>query len=408
MFIVFFLRWLRGSVQFRADHGAVERLISLCAKNGVPLWNCCRRTDYVFTGYTTVFGYHRMHRLARKAGVRTRVIGRRGAPFLFHRYRRRVGILIGALLCAAFLTVMQQFVLVIEVQGCKNLEPQQMVNALQELGVTRGTWKRSVNPLEVKRQLLLMVRELSWATLNLHGNTATLIIRERTMPPPKIDTGVPANVVASRDGQIKRLEVRDGIAVRREGDTVRAGELIVSGVFEDRWGSTHFVRANAQAIAHIPETVTIEIPLVQQSCRLTGKVVRRSYLEAFGVKLPLFLYTKLEGNYKLESRTQTPSLLGFEMPFEVTSENYIFYEKEEYTLREESALQIAKRKLDAQERKNQYEKILTRSVNASCENGKLVLKADYLIEENIAKQVEIPVFDRAQPKDLKKEREMGY
>lgn len=407
MFIVIFLRWLRGSVRFRAEFGSVERLISLCAKNGVPLWNC-RRTDYVFTGYTTVFGYHRMHRLARKAGVRTRVTERQGAPFLFHRYHKRVGILIGALLCAAFLIIMQQFILVIEVQGCKNLEPQQMVNALQELGVTRGTWKRSVNPLEVKRQLLLMVKELSWATLNLHGNTATLIVRERTMPPPKIDTGVPANVVASRDGQIKRLEVRDGIAVRREGDTVRAGELIVSGVFEDRWGSTHFVRANAQAIAHAPETITIEIPLVQQSCCLTGKVVKRSYLEAFGVKLPLFLYSKLEGNYKLESRTQAPALFGFELPFEVTSENYIFYEKEEYTLREESALQIAKRKLDAQERKNPYEKVLSRSVDAVCEDGKLVLKANYLIEEDIAKQVEIPIIDRARGEDSKEERESGY
>lgn len=407
MFIVIFLRWLRGSVQFRAEYGAVERLISLCAKNGVPLWNC-RRTDYVFTGYTTVFGYHKMHRLARKAGVRTRVTARQGVPFILHRYRKRVGILIGALICAAFLIVMQQFILVIDVQGCKSLEPQQMVNALQELGVARGTWKRSVNPLEVKRQLLLKVKELSWATLNLHGNTATLIIRERTMPPSKIDTGVPANVVALRDGQIKRLEVRDGIAVRREGDTVRAGELIVSGVFEDRWGSTHFVRANAQAIAHIPETITIEIPLVQQSCRLTGKVVRRSYLEAFGIKLPLFLYTRLEGNYKLESRTQTPSLFGFEMPFDISSENYIYYETEEYTLQEESALQIAKRKLNAQERKNQYGKILTRSINAACESGKLVLKADYLIEEDIAKQVEIPVSDRAQQKDLKKERELGY
>ena len=37
----------------------------------------------------------------------------------------------------------------------------------------------------------------------IRGTTATLLVRERVRPPEKIDTDVPANVVAARDGQIK-------------------------------------------------------------------------------------------------------------------------------------------------------------------------------------------------------------
>ena len=394
MFIVMFLRWLRGCVKFRAEYGPVERLISLCAKNHILMWKC-RKTDHVFTGHTTVNGYRRMHHLAREAGVRTRVIERHGLLFVIHRYRKRAGILAGAALCAAFLIMMQQFVWVIEVQGCKDLEPQQMVNALEQLGVKRGSWKRSIDQSEIKRQLLRIVKELSWATLNLHGNTATLIIRERTMPPQQIATGVPANVVALRDGQIKRMEVSNGRSILKDGDTVRAGELIVSGVFEDVRGITHFVRASAKVMAHIPETITVEVPLEQQSCILTGKVVKRNYIEVFDFKLPLFLYKKLEGKYKLESWQNTPELLGLTMPFNLVRENYIFYETQKHTLNEESALRIARKKLDALERKSWDGEILSRSLNAVCENNKLILKADYVIEADIAKQVEIPIFDRS-------------
>lgn len=392
MFIVMLLRWLRGSVKFKAEHGYVERLMSLCAKNNVIMWKC-RNINHVFTGYTTVFGYHKMHRYARKAGVRTRVIQRKGLPFILHRYRKRVGIAAGAVLCAVFLIFMQQFIWVIDVQGCNTLEPVQLMNALEELGVKRGAWKNSIDQAEVKRQILLMVKDLSWATLNMHGNTATLLIRERTMPPDQIDTGVPANVVALRDGQIKRMEVINGQPILKKGDTVRAGELIVSGVFEDVNGATRLVRADAKVIAHVPETISVDVPLVQKTCQLTGKVVKRNYMELLNIKFPLFMYKKLDGEYKLESWKKTPELLGLKMPFDVIRENYIFYETQEQELSEDAALHIAQMKLENLERKNWDGKILSKSVNAICENGKLTLKADYMIESDIAKQVEIPILD---------------
>lgn len=406
MFIVKFLRWMRGFVKFRAERGSVERLISLCAKNHVLLWKC-RKTGSIFTGYTTVFGYHKMHRLARKAGVRTRVIERRGLPFILHRYRKRVGVAAGALLCVAFLILMQQFIWVIEVQGCRDLEPQQLTNALEQLGIKRGTPKHSIDQEEVKRQLLRMVQDLSWATLNIHGNTATLIVRERTEPPPSIDTGVPANVVALHDGQIKRLEVRNGRAVLKDGDTVRAGELIVSGVFEDGRGVTHLVRASARALAHVPETITVEVPLIQESCLLTGQVVKRNYIDVFDVKLPLFLYRELEGTYKLESWQKTPELLGLKCPFKLVRENYIFYDTHKQTIREETAMHIAQERLEALEWRKLDGEVLSRSVQPAFENGKLVLKAEYLLEMDIAKQVEIPIFDRSDQNAPKKIREKG-
>ncbi|MEM1483650.1 sporulation protein YqfD [Oscillospiraceae bacterium PP1C4] len=407
MYIIRLLRYLRGYVKFISRSVSIERFINLCVHHGIVTWGT-RRTEGSFSGYTSVRGYRRMHRLARKAGVCTRVTERHGVPFILHRYRKRMGIAVGVLLFAVFLIGTQQFVWVVRVEGCQKLEQRVLLNALEELGVKRGVLKNSIQPSEIREQLTLMVNELAWATLNIRGTTATLLIRERTPPPPKIDTNAPANIVAAQDGQIRRMEVTDGRAVLKTGDTVRAGEIIVSGINQDRWGLTHLVRANARVIAHVPQTLEVQVPLNQETVHLTGEVIKRRYLEVFDVRLPLFIYSGLEGDYKIERLSGTPEILGVRMPFEITRETYIFYERDQQMIREETALRIAQQQLMHKEKETWGNAILKATHKASEENGILTLTGEYVVETDIAKQVEIPVFDRKEQEKLKKPREGGY
>lgn len=395
MLFIRFLRFLRGHVKFFARSGSFERLLSLCAYHRVPLWDC-RREEGGFSGRTTVDGYRRMHPLARKAGAATRVQERHGLPFWLHRYRRRIGVLVGAAVFAVFFAVTQQFVWVVEVQGNERVETQVLMQALEELGVKRGVLKSGLNAKEIQLEIQLKVDDLSWAALNIRGTTATLLVRERTLPPQKIDTNVPANVVAARDGQIVGMAVTDGKAVVQKGDAVLEGEILVSGVFEDRWGLNHMLRANAKVIARVPESLSVEVPLVQRRAVPTGRVVKRRYLELPGMRVPLFLYRGLEGEYKVEKITQEPTLFGVELPFPVTRETYIFYELEEEKIGAETALRIAERQLSAKERGMcAPEQIVKREVSAKTEGGKVLLTGEYLVETDIARQVEIPVFDRS-------------
>ena len=48
-----------------------------------------------------------------------------------------------------------------------------------------------------------------------------------------------------------------------------------------------------------------------------------------------------------------------------------------------------------------------RDVSASVENGELVLRGDYIVEMDIARQVEIPVTQYSQEKDEKKPARAG-
>lgn len=401
------LRYLRGYVKFITRSEAVERFINLCAHHHIPLWGG-RKKEQEFTAYTSVDGYRRIHSQASKAGVRTRILERHGLPFVLHRYRKRLGIAVGVGLFVLFLVISQQFIWVIQVEGCERMEPQQLVNALEELGVKRGTLKSTVDAKQVQQEMLIKVNDLAWSALNLRGTTATLVIRERVLPPQKIDTNVPANVVATQDGQIKRMKVTDGKAVLKVGDTVRAGEIIVSGIYEDRWGLTHLLRAKAQVTAHVPQTLETRVPLEQTAIKPTGEIIKRRYLEVMGARLPLFIYSGLDGDYKIERVTRAPEVLGFTMPFEITRECYIFYEKEQREINADTALHVAEQQLARLEREKLDGTVLSRQVQATVEDGVLTLTGEYLVETDIARQVEIPVFDRKAQEKQKKPREGGY
>lgn len=408
MFVILLLRWLRGYVRVRVSQGCAGKLMTLCARNGILLWKGQNGGD-AFSGCVAVRMLDNLRALAGQAGMDLQIIEIRGMPHLLHNYRKRIGILFGILLFLAVLVVSQQFVWSVQVEGCKSVNPQRLIALLDEAGVRRGTLKKKIDLRYTAREMILRADELSWAALNLHGTTAILRIRERTPPPPKIDTNVPANVVALEDGQIKKLRVTDGKAALKEGETVRRGEIIISGVWQDRWGLTHFVRAGGQAYAHVPRSLSVKVSLKQEDYTLTG-TQRRSYFEIFGLRLPLFFYKELEGEFKLERYSDTPEIFGVTLPFSIGHENALFYEKRQETITQEQALALAQRQLAVLERQTFSEKpVISRNVCATVESGVLILRGDYEIEMDIAQQKEIGFLEYSTPEEKKKiPREAGY
>lgn len=408
MFVIIFLRWLCGYVRVQVSSGSAGKLLTLCARNGIVLWKG-RQDGDAYTGCVSEKYFKNLRALAAQAAIDVQLLETRGLPHLIGKYRRRLGLFGGVAIFLAILVTSQQFVWKVEVEGCRETDPRQLAGLLAEAGIHVGTLKKNIDLRDKAREILLKSDDLSWTALNLHGTTAILRVRERTRPPQKIDTDVPANVVAAEDGQIKRLQVTDGKAVLKEGETVRKGEVIVSGVWQDRWGLTHFVRAGAKAYAHVPRTLTVKIPL-EQEARVLTQVQRRAYLELFGLRLPLFFYREAQGAYKLEQYSETPSLLGVSMPFSIGRESLLFYDTQRETITQEQALAMAGRGLEIQERASFGQcPVISRNVTAAVENGVLILRGDYEIEMDIAERKDISLTEYREREGTKKvPHEAGY
>lgn len=408
MFFIMLLRWIRGYYCIRVSLGASGKLMTLCAHNGILFWKGEQRED-AYYGCVARTMYSRLCALASRAGIDVQECGRHGLPYLANRYRKRIGLLCGGILFLVLLAVSQQFIWSVKIEGNVNTNPAELTALLAEQGVRWGALKRNIDQRYIAREMLIHGEGLSWAALNLHGTTAILRIRERTPPPPKIDTNVPANLVASEDGQIKRLQVTDGKAVLQEGDTVRKGEVIVSGVWQDQWGLTHFIRAGGQAYAHVPRKLTVKIPLLQETCSFTD-VKRHTYLEISSLQIPLFFYQEPQGEYKTERYSEYPVFLGITMPFSIGHENMLFFERQQQKISPEQALARAQRQLEVLERHTfGDDPIISRDVSAEFMDGALTLQGNYEIEMDIAERRDIGMFEYDTPEDKKKiPREAGY
>ena len=163
-------------------------------------------------------------------------------------------------------------------EGCEQLEPSQVLEVLEGLGVKRGAFLPGLDTERIETQAALELDQLSFIAINLKGTTAQVQVRERVPVPDSRDPQEIRNLVASRDGQIEVLEVYEGVAMVSRGDTVQKGDLLVSGAIPSEQVGTRYVASDARILARTWKTGTIEAKRVATAQWPTGRQQMRHTL----------------------------------------------------------------------------------------------------------------------------------
>ncbi|MEG1874048.1 MAG: sporulation protein YqfD [Angelakisella sp.] len=340
------LRFCRGTVEFEFAGGYPERFISQCAKERIPLWQL-RRRGTLLSARTTLRGGLRLRQAAAKAGVTVTVKRERGIPFLVRRYRLRTGLFAGLVVLALLPVVLSLFLWQITITGNEKIPTAQLREALAGLGVRKGVLRGSVDTLSVERRLMIGDDRLSWAAVNLRGSTARVEVVERDCPPQTLDITMPHNIVATHTGTILRMDIYEGQPAVQVGDSVLAGDILVSGILENGRQQNRTVHARAKVIAEISDSIAVTVPYRRTVYGYRGLVVRRS-LPLGRWQLPLGKSTLPQPPWKLEAAKEPLTLWGLTLPVTVLRQNYILLEEatEEVTpeqAREEALAELARR-----------------------------------------------------------------
>ena len=165
MFIIRFLRWLLGWVEFEAEGGFPERLLNLAARGGIPLWDTGRR-GVVLTARCFARKYKKLRPIARKAGVRLHVVRRHGVPFFLHRYRARAGLVAGLATYVVLLQILSQQIWVMQVSGNRKVSEADILSVMEELGVHKGGRMKDLDIQALQIEALQKLPDLVWLTVN--------------------------------------------------------------------------------------------------------------------------------------------------------------------------------------------------------------------------------------------------
>lgn len=393
MFTIKLLRFLRGTVRFSAQGGAMERLMNLIAQHGLNLWDLAK-VNGAFQGFTLAKEYKKIAKMARKCGVRTKVLERHGLPFFLRKYRRRLGAFIGIAAVVLFLFIMQNFIWSVEVSGNKNLSEEYVLSTMEKLGVHKGAFKPALDFKAIEIEARSKLEGVSWVGVNQSGSKVWIEIRESVKAPDIVPTTSPCNIVARRTGQITKLQIFAGQGVVQKGDVVEEGDLIVSGIIEDPNGNTTLRHASAKVYATTQFDMQFKIPLKSQKKEYTGETKKRYILDLFGLKLPLFLATKQAGTYDVTPSYQKLNLFGVDLPFGLYTNEYKFYQMKSQEFTDKQAAE------EAEKQRKEYEKnelkdaeILDQKSEKDLKNGELILTVHYTCQEEIGKMQEIYTND---------------
>ena len=280
------LLFLFGYRRLRVDRGYAGELMNICRAGGYVY------RHFTFTGDYATFDCSLKVAAALTEACRARgipvVTGEpRGLPGLLLRYRRRFGILAGALAFCAIVFWSGRVIWRVEVDGNRVLSDRQVIEHLRLCGLEVGSSIGSLDTAAVENRALIASDDISWITVNLVGTVAHVEIREVSAELREESYGA-ANLVADRAGRIEWLEdVRGNVAVK-VGDYVGEGDLLVGGLYDLPQGGYRYTCAKGKVYARTKREFSAEVPLTYEKKAYTGRVKTEKYLIFFKKEVKFF------------------------------------------------------------------------------------------------------------------------
>jgi len=394
MFLIRLWHYLKGYVIIIVSGLSAEKFINICTRRQILLWDIERTGPAEVTMKMSIRAFKNARTAARKSGCRVRIKAKKGLPYLIRKYRRRKGFVAGLVAFALLIYLMTSIIWSIEITGNYNLDEEVIIKQLNEMGIFRGATKRSINPKYVADKLMINNRELAWTGVEIKGTKLIISVKEGIEPPPVIPADQPCNLVAKKDGIIVSVRAKNGLAKVKAGDTVKKGQVLISGVVESihpEFGSK-FVHAMGEVLARTWYEVKKEVPAKKINRTRTGLEWNRYtvYFLDFRVRLP-------SGNnpfelYEAKTVDKAPVIRNrFKLPFGLIMEKHYELKEEEQALEREEARELAEKMAmdELMEIIPKEAEIVDRQMQIFTSDGKEYLLVTVECTENIAMQQEI-------------------
>lgn len=383
MFILKFMRVLFGYVVFEAVGGFPERFLNLCAQAGIPLWDACFHGD-TMEAKTTLEGYKHIRKSAHASGVHLHIRQKCGMPFFFSQNKKRKGLVIGIVLFLFLLSFLSSMVWSVRVVGNENVSEEEILTVVNELGIHVGTRKSKIHASEIAEEITEKIETLSWAAVNVDFSRVIIEVREATPKPEMSDMKTPSNIIAAEDGVLTRLDVYSGTPMQLEGSAILKGDLLISGIMENKDNSERLKGASGHAYAR-----------VERPFSFTGKETEvavcqaehsRKLLYFFGMKFPLGkpLGESAFSVLHLLQNSNTVLPLGF-----ITEHSAEYAVKEEPLEPQIYNMLSAMRFFKFQKKILTEGKILEETVHISKDKNGQTIEGMFICEKDIGKKQEI-------------------
>lgn len=222
------LRFILGYVKVEVFGFAPERLMNLIAKNDIIIWEI-ERIEHGYSFYTGRKNLLKMKPYLQKTNMKLKLIDKCGLPYVIKRNRKRAAFIVGFGIFVFMIYIMSLFVWEVRIVGEDKLVADNILECIEKKYVPLGTLKKNIDCNTLEEALRKEFDDISWISCELKGTGLTVYLEEGMAPKnnnTKYQTG---DIVAAKDATITKMITREGTPVAKVNDTVKKGDILISG-----------------------------------------------------------------------------------------------------------------------------------------------------------------------------------
>lgn len=337
------VRKITGELEVTATGLSPEKLLNLAAKNHISL-SGVRRLSYTQLCFNIgPADYNRLKKLLPEGRYKLNIGSSRGLSLMLYAFRARYCLIAGIIISIVLAFFASSRIWFVKVRGCEKVSEENVLQLLESYGLKSGASISGEELDEMEKRLMQDVSDISWVGISRRGVNIYAYIKESSELPESTPIDKPADVIALKDGVVEKVTVLQGRAVVTQGQTVRAGDVLISGelIYQDL--PYQYIYALGDVQARIWYSGERKISLVQSETVRTGNTAVVRTMRIFGQDIPLDGENPF-ASYEVESREQDVMNLG--IPVTIITQTYYETEEREYSITQEDALELGKSDLE--------------------------------------------------------------
>lgn len=305
------------------------------------------------------------------------VVGSTGFIKLEEQFKKNLILIISMLICVLTICGLSQIVFEIDIITNNNKLKEILSEELKKNGIYKYSLKKSYKEKnKIKKVILEKYRSnIEWLEIKNVGTKCILKLEER-IGNDKDNVKELRNIVAKKDAVILDVKASRGIIMKRKGESVKKGDIIISGNIYLNENIKDTVSSDGKVMGEVWYKTNVSFPLFYNEEKLNGNKSTRYSIKFFDKELNLFKKKgKIEKNKIFESKIFS---LYKNTIYEVEKIDNVYNYDEAIEKAMELGRNNIKSKLNAEEYII-YEKCLKVSLNDS----KIVLEVFYAVCEDI-------------------------
>ncbi len=335
------VKWIWGYRMLRCSESDSKTVLNILLERKIFYWKLHREDNRELSFAISEKEYKKLVSILDKRGIKVYSVYGRGLPFICRAHRNRVGLLVGLGIYFALIFLSSFFVWDIKVVSNTQTPHNTIISNLNELGCYEGAFLPAIDFEDLCIDYLEEYKDFSWVSVNVRGTVAYVEIQEKKLYEDELTA--PRNMVASIGGVIENCSVYEGKSMVVPGNVVKKGDLLISGIVENKEGAIRLCRAKGRIVATVDTELRVEVPYKAQRQVYTGKSYEEKKLRFFNMTFP-FLGESPPDDALCTHLSESDAVVLFEkieLPLSVEKEVFREYKIEEFTYTKEEAQEAA-------------------------------------------------------------------